>query len=378
MRHLNLHITLLHLLIKGEKMIGIKFQPNSLIQNLIKSLPNPKWSSENNAVYIKNNKENLTQIFKTFRGIAWVDTRLFITNKPIKDNPKLNIDSFRNRKIVDGYKYCPEEFLIKLELKRYSYNTAKTYISLFEKFINRFYNIPVNHLTEIEIRRYLKELHDLELSNSYLNQMVNSIKFYFEIVMNMPNRMYTIERPRMEAKLPKVLSVEDVKLLIENTNNIKHRCVISLLYSAGLRRSELLNLKINDIDSKRMLIFVGSAKGNKDRYTLLSESTLTDLRTYFKQWQPKMFLFEGIKGGKYSPTSVVNIVNKAVIKAKIKKKVTPHMLRHSFATHLLENNTDLRYIQTLLGHSSSKTTEVYTQVAVKNLQNIKSPLDYIS
>ncbi len=359
-------------------MIGIKFQPNSLIQNLIKSLPNPKWSSENNAVYIKNNKENLTQIFKTFRGIAWVDTRLFITNKPIKDNPKLNIDSFRNRKIVDGYKYCPEEFLIKLELKRYSYNTAKTYISLFEKFINRFYNIPVNHLTEIEIRRYLKELHDLELSNSYLNQMVNSIKFYFEIVMNMPNRMYTIERPRMEAKLPKVLSVEDVKLLIENTNNIKHRCVISLLYSAGLRRSELLNLKINDIDSKRMLIFVGSAKGNKDRYTLLSESTLTDLRTYFKQWQPKMFLFEGIKGGKYSPTSVVNIVNKAVIKAKIKKKVTPHMLRHSFATHLLENNTDLRYIQTLLGHSSSKTTEVYTQVAVKNLQNIKSPLDYIS
>lgn len=378
MRHLNLHITLLHLLIKGEKMIGIKFQPNSLIQNLIKSLPNPKWSSENNAVYIKNNKENLTQIFKTFRGIAWVDTRLFITNKPIKDNPKLNIDSFRNRKIVDGYKYCPEEFLIKLELKRYSYNTAKTYISLFEKFINRFYNIPVNHLTEIEIRRYLKELHDLELSNSYLNQMVNSIKFYFEIVMNMPNRMYTIERPRKEAKLPKVLSVEDVKLLIENTNNIKHRCVISLLYSAGLRRSELLNLKINDIDSKRMLIFVGSAKGNKDRYTLLSESTLTDLRTYFKQWQPKMFLFEGIKGGKYSPTSVVNIVNKAVIKAKIKKKVTPHMLRHSFATHLLENNTDLRYIQTLLGHSSSKTTEVYTQVAVKNLQNIKSPLDYIS
>lgn len=378
MRHLNLHITLLHLLIKGEKMIGIKFQPNSLIQNLIKSLPNPKWSSENNAVYIKNNKENLTQIFKTFRGIAWVDTRLFITNKPIKDNPKLNIDSFRNRKIVDGYKYCPEEFLIKLELKRYSYNTAKTYISLFEKFINRFYDIPVNHLTEIEIRQYLKELHDLELSNSYLNQMVNSIKFYFEIVMNMPNRMYTIERPRKEAKLPKVLSVEDVKLLIENTNNIKHRCVISLLYSAGLRRSELLNLKINDIDSKRMLIFVGSAKGNKDRYTLLSESTLTDLRTYFKQWQPKMFLFEGIKGGKYSPTSVVNIVNKAVIKAKIKKKVTPHMLRHSFATHLLENNTDLRYIQTLLGHSSSKTTEVYTQVAVKNLQNIKSPLDYIS
>jgi site-specific recombinase XerD len=378
MRHLKSHITLLHLLIKGEKMIGIKFQPNSLIQNLIKSLPNPKWSSENNAVYINNNTENLTQIFKTFRGIAWVDTRLFITDKPIKDNPKLNIDSFRNRKVIDGYKHCPEIYLTKLELKRYSYNTAKTYISLFEKFINRFYDIPINHLTEIEIRQYLKELHDLELSNSYLHQMVNSIKFYFEVVMNMPNRMYTIERPRKESKLPKVLSVEEVKLLIENTNNIKHRCVISLLYSAGLRRSELLNLKVNDIDSKRMLIFIGSAKGNKDRYTLLSKATLTDLRIYFKQWQPKVFLFEGIKGNKYSPTSVANVVNKAAFKAKIRKKVTPHMLRHSFATHLLENNTDLRYIQTLLGHSSTKTTEVYTQVAVNNIQNIKSPLDYIS
>lgn len=378
MRHLKLHITLLHLLIKGEKMIGIKFQPNSLIQNLIKSLPNPKWSSENNAVYIKNNTENLTQIFKTFRGVAWVDTRLFITDKPIKDNPKLNIDSFRNRKVVDGYKHCPEVYLTKLELKRYSYNTAKTYISLFEKFINRFYDIPLNHLTEVEIRQYLKELHDLELSNSYLHQMVNSIKFYFEVVMNMPNRMYTIERPRKESKLPKVLSVEEVKLLIENTNNIKHRCVISLLYSAGLRRSELLNLKVNDIDSKRMLIFIRSAKGNKDRYTLLSKATLTDLRIYFKQWQPKVFLFEGMKGNKYSPTSVANVVNKAALKAKIIKKVTPHMLRHSFATHLLENNTDLRYIQTLLGHSSTKTTEVYTQVAVNNIQNIKSPLDYIS
>ena len=194
----------------------------------------------------------------------------------------------------------------------------------------------------------------------------------------MPNRMYTIERPRKESKLPKVLSVEEVKLLIENTNNIKHRCVISLLYSAGLRRSELLNLKVNDIDSKRMLIFIRSAKGNKDRYTLLSKATLTDLRIYFKQWQPKVFLFEGMKGNKYSPTSVANVVNKAALKAKIIKKVTPHMLRHSFATHLLENNTDLRYIQTLLGHSSTKTTEVYTQVAVNNIQNIKSPLDYIS
>jgi site-specific recombinase XerD len=358
-------------------MIGIVFNPNSLIQNLVKSLPNPKWSTVHNAVYITNTKENLTQIFETFRGIAWIDTRKFIKDKPIKENPVLDIKSFYNRIKVPGYKYCPETYLTKLELRRYAFNTAKVYISMFEKFINRFYEIPINELTEIEIRTYLKELHDREISNSYMNQMVNSIKFYFEIVMDMPSRMYGLERPRKQKKLPKVISIEEVKLIIENTTNIKHRCIVSLLYSAGLRRSELLNLKTTDIDSKRMLIFVESAKGNKDRYTILSETVLEDLRRYFKEWRPKHFLFEGLKGYQYSPTSVANIVRKSAIRANIHKRITPHMLRHSFATHLLENNTDLRYIQTLLGHSSSVTTEIYTQVATKNLQNIKSPLDFL-
>ena len=377
MKDIRLHIGLIHLYINHTKMIGIVFNPNSLIQNLVKSLPNPKWSTIDNAVYITNTKENLTQIFETFRGIAWIDTRKFIKDKPIKENPVLDIKSFYNRIKVPGYKYCPETYLTKLELRRYAFNTAKVYISMFEKFINRFYEIPINELTEIEIRIYLKELHDKEISNSYMNQMVNSIKFYFEIVMDMPSRMYGLERPRKQKKLPKVISIEEVKLIIENTTNIKHRCIVSLLYSAGLRRSELLNLKTTDIDSKRMLIFVESAKGNKDRYTILSETVLEDLRRYFKEWRPKHFLFEGLKGYQYSPTSVANIVRKSAIRANIHKRITPHMLRHSFATHLLENNTDLRYIQTLLGHSSSVTTEIYTQVATKNLQNIKSPLDFL-
>lgn len=377
MNDLRLHISLIHLYINNTRMIGIVFNPNTLIQNLVKSLPNPKWSTLNNAVYITNTKENLTQVFDTFRGIAWIDTRKFIKDKPIKENPVLDIKSFYNRIEIPGYKYCPDTYLTKLELRRYAFNTAKVYISMFEKFINRFYKIPINELTEIEIRMYLKELHAREVSNSYMNQMVNSIKFYYEIVLDMPSRMYGLERPRKQKKLPKVISIEEVKLIIENTTNIKHKCIVSLLYSAGLRRSELLNLKTTDIDSKRMLIFVGSAKGNKDRYTILSETVLEDLRIYFKEWRPKHFLFEGIKGYQYSTTSVANIVTKAALKANIKKRITPHMLRHSFATHLLENNTDLRYIQTLLGHSSSVTTEIYTQVATKNLQKIKSPLDFL-
>ena len=212
-------------------------------------------------------------------------------------------------------------------------------------------------------------------SNSYINIAINSIKFYYEIVQGMPNRLYRIERPRAKKKLPSVLSKEDVKSMIESTNNLKHRCIISLLYSAGLRRSELLNLKLNDIDSSRMLIHVIDSKGNKDRYTLLSKNTLKDLRLYFKQWKPSNYLFESPKKGKYSPNSVGKIVVNAAIKAGIKKQVTAHTLRHSFATHLLEAGTDLRYIQLLLGHNSTKTTEIYTHVAKSSFDSIKNPLD---
>ena len=191
----------------------------------------------------------------------------------------------------------------------------------------------------------------------------------------MPNRFYSIERPRKEQKLPKVFSKQEILSIIEHTNNIKHRCIVSLLYSAGLRRSELLNLKLSDIDSKRMLIFISNAKNNKDRYSLLSKNVLKDLKIYYLQWRPKEYLFEGLLGQKYSAESVSKIVKNASIKAGIARKVTPHMLRHSFATHLLENGTDIRSIQTLLGHGNIKTTEIYTQVAVSNFRLIKNPLD---
>jgi integrase/recombinase XerD len=177
----------------------------------------------------------------------------------------------------------------------------------------------------------------------------------------MPNRFYSIERPRKREILPKVISLEEVQSIIKNTNNIKHRCIVSLLYSAGLRRSELLNLKMEDIDSKRMVITVKNGKGNKDRQTILSESVLKDLRKYFLEWKPKIYLFESPEGNPYSPESIVKIIKNAARKANIKKNITPHMLRHSFATHLLENGTDLRYIQVLLEHSSTRTTEIYTK-----------------
>jgi len=368
-------IILYHLFINNKKMIGIKFYPDKIIQLIIKSLPNPKWNNLHQMVFIENSKENLDLIFSSFRGIAWVNCKYFTKNTFINDNEILNLDFYRNKISNNSYKKCPNSFLTKLEIKHYSKNTAKIYISLFEKFINFYNKKQLNEINENDIISYLLILTKEGKSNSYLNQMVNSIKFYYEVVLEMPNRFYGIERPRKKHSLPKVISKKEVKMIINNTNNIKHKCLIALLYSAGLRRSELLNLKINDIDSNRMVILVKNSKGNKDRLTILSKSILVDLRLYFKKYKPNDYLFEGLHGGKYSSSSLSNVIKYSTIKAGIKKNITPHIFRHSFATHLLEDGVDLRYIQVLLGHNSTKTTEIYTQVAINNIKIIKSPLD---
>jgi len=187
--------------------------------------------------------------------------------------------------------------------------------------------------------------------------------------------IYELHRPKKEHKLPKMLSKTEVKRIIDVTTNLKHRWILMLLYSAGLRRSELLNLMLTDIDSERMIIKINGAKRKKDRIYLFSENILHLLRQYYKEYRPKRYLFEGQNGGKYSAAIVTNILKKSARKAGIRKIVTPHMLRHSFATHLLEQGTDLRYIQELLGHESSKTTEIYTHVSKKAIDNIRKSID---
>ena len=187
--------------------------------------------------------------------------------------------------------------------------------------------------------------------------------------------MDTFERPNKQRKLPIVLSASQVKRMIESTRNLKHKIIICLLYSAGLRKSELLGLKLNDIDSSRMVIQVQQGKGAKDRSVTLSPKVLEMLRDYYKAYKPKEYLIEGASGGSYSSESVGNMVKKAAKLAKIRKRVTAHTLRHSFATHLLESGVDLRYIQVLLGHKSSRTTEIYTHVSNHRLSTIESPID---
>ncbi|WP_274474600.1 site-specific tyrosine recombinase/integron integrase [Mangrovimonas aestuarii] len=372
----NKHITLKHLLIDNKKYIGLKFGSDKVLNSMIKELEGISWNNEFGMYYLDNNKQNLDAIFNLFRGVAWINTNYFFQRSNAKMlDEEFDVQWFRNRKKPDSYKVCPESYLDKLELKHYANNTVRTYVSCFEKFINHYPNKDIDQLDELDVRNYLKHLVQYDWSHSYINQSINSIKFYYEMVLGMPNRFYEVERPRKQKKLPIVLSKKEIKALIEATNNIKHKCILSLLYSAGLRRSELLNLKPTDIDSSRMLIKVNDAKGNKDRYTLLAKSTLEDLRKYYIEYKPSTYLFEGQTKEKYSATSIARILNYTVKRTGIKKHVTAHTLRHSFATHLLEDGTDLRYIQKLLGHNSTKTTEIYTHVAKNSFSSITNPLD---
>jgi len=375
MSHLK-NITLKHLLIDSQKKIGLQFHPDKVIQALIKELPDPKWSTKYAMAYISNTKENLDLIFNTFKGVAWVNSSFFFKNRIINsDNLPIDTQWFRNRAPSSSYRYCPESYLQKLELKRYSNSTVKTYVLAFEAFINYYPNIDLIKLDENDIRLYLQYLIQQGKSNSSINQAINAIKFYYEVVLGMPNRFYSIERPRKKETLPKVISKEEVLMMIRLTNNSKHRCIIGLLYSSGLRRGELQNLILEDIDSKRMVVKVTNGKGGKSRVSLLSKTILKDLRLYYREYKPTHYLFEGQKRSKYSGASIVKVVMQAAHRAGIKKTVTPHVLRHSFATHLLESGTDLRYIQRLLGHNSTKTTEIYTHVATTVFNTIKNPLD---
>jgi len=269
-----------------------------------------------------------------------------------------------------------KEYKSLLVQKRYSKNTIDIYCNYFEDFCKYFNKQDIEKIKMDEINTYILNLIKLKnISTSQQNQRINAIKFYYEKVLGRDKQYYELHRPKKEHKLPKVLSKNEIKKIFNVTNNLKHKCILMLIYSAGLRRSELLNITINDIDPERMIIHINGAKGRKDRISLLSENLLQLLRQYYKQYRPKKYLFEGQNGGQYSATSVANILKKAAKTIGINKTVTPHMLRHSFATHLLEQGTDLRYIQELLGHKSSKTTEIYTHVSKKAINKIKNPID---
>lgn len=214
------------------------------------------------------------------------------------------------------------------------------------------------------------------LSHSFQNQMISSVKKFYSHIYSSVIDPGKLTRPRPQHRLPNVLSKEEVKRILNSLTNEKHRVMLSLIYACGLRRSELLQLAPADIERSRNLLRIKQAKGFRDRIVPISDRTIEMMDTYISRYKPERYIFEGQNPGEpYSATSLEKVLKNGCEKARIGKPVTLHWLRHSYATHLLESGTDLRYIQELLGHKSSKTTEIYTHVTTKSIQKIRSPFD---
>jgi len=265
-----------------------------------------------------------------------------------------------------------------LKLRGYSQKTIKSYMSHARLFLE-YCGKNANQLVKEDINYYLLYLLEQKgNTHSFVSQAVSSIKFLFGKVLMKDDLTLNIVRPKKEKKLPEVLSQKEVRVILDNITNLKHKAILFLTYSSGLRVGEVVRLKLKDIDSDRMLIHVVQGKGRKDRYTVLSEVTLGVLREYVQKFKPAEWLFQGEEAGRHiTERTVQRVFESAREKAGIQKKVSVHSLRHSFATHLLEGGIDLRYIQELLGHESSKTTEIYTHVTKKSIKSIASPLDKI-
>ncbi|MCB9252965.1 MAG: site-specific integrase [Flavobacteriales bacterium] len=264
-----------------------------------------------------------------------------------------------------------------LKSRRYSESSINTYVDSMRVFLGFHGSKNVNEITQEDVVDFnVSYILKKGLSASYQNQVINAIKLFYVVVENRKLNIQELHRPKREKKLPNVLSKEEIRDILNALPNLKHRSMLSLIYSCGLRRGELLKLKPSDIDSKRNIIIVRQAKGRKDRMLPLSPKVLILLREYYKFYKPQHWLFEGQKPGTpYDERSLSYILKKAVRKSGIKKPVSLHWLRHSYATHLLESGTDLRYIQTLLGHKSSTTTEIYAHVSTRSILSIKSPFD---
>jgi integrase/recombinase XerD len=268
-------------------------------------------------------------------------------------------------------------FIRYMRSKNYSAQTIKTYTEAIRCFLQYFADKTTTAISNLDVIDFNNDyIIARQLSYSYQNQLVNAIKLFYGSMLDATIEIEKIHRHRKIMKLPNVLSKEEVKRILNSLINLKHRTMLSLIYSCGLRCSELLHLTMPDIGAKRNLLLIKQAKGFKDRVAPLSNKTIQLLREYYLAYKPKHYLFEGqYPETAYDQRSLQQVMKKAVVKAGIQKPATIHWLRHSYATHLLESGTDLRDIQTILGHSSSKTTEIYTHVSTRNIQNITTPFD---
>ena len=337
-----------------------------------------KHKSENRiAVYFEKNQDLIARI-KQIEGARWSQQKtVWHIPDTIENRERFNIEPIANSlPSAEGILQI-EKFKQWLRSKRYSESTITTYSEALKSFLIFYREKPVAEINNEDVIIYNNDyILKNNLSASYQNQTVNAIKLFFKTIRETKIEVDKIHRPKRAKLLPNVLSKEEVKLILNAHSNIKHKMMLSLIYSCGLRCGELLALQPVHIDSMRNIVFLKNSKGKKDRIVPLSPKILEMLRLYFVAYKPTTYLFEGqLKGQPYDNRSLQQVLKQSIKKAGITKPVTLHWLRHSYATHLLESGTDLRYIQELLGHNSSKTTEIYTHVSTKSIQQIKSPFD---
>ncbi len=316
---------------RQQKIIKAAFAYDRELITLIKSQKSARWSQSLQSWYFPKKDFQLNRFYQSFKGKAFIDySQLQKKSSTAPLSKKVPKESKPEIQLPKGFKE-------QLILKRYSQNTVKTYCSCLLKFKDHFKGQDIDSLSKEDIKSFLLHLiQEKRVSPSTQNQYINTIKFYYEKVLSRSKMIFEIERPRKEKQLPNVLSKGEVYSLLSKVANIKHRCILSLIYSAGLRRSELINLKLTDIDSSRNLILVRGGKGAKDRQSIISNGLIDELRAYFLQYKPYIWVFEGPKRKKYSATSISKILKRAANRANIQKKISPHTLRHCFATHLLE------------------------------------------
>ncbi|AVR46058.1 integrase [Christiangramia fulva] len=348
---------------KNREQIGIDFKFDLQIKETLKQLEAVRWTKTHGCFYVPANRKILHELSEHLRKNHIIMNQSLLDFSKIPEEKTVEVN---NEKIVGYHRY--------LKGLRHSESTICTYMSFTEKFL-RFHNFKEEY-SETDVARFVEaEIAEKNYSISTHRQCISALKHYFDLSENAAFDTTQLKRPKKSSYLPSVLSKEEILDILRVTRNLKHRSVLALIYSSGLRIGELIKLELKDIDVDRRQIQIKQSKGRKDRYVMLAESFLPLFFNYVQTYEPKRFFVEGYQGSQYSSSSIRSFLKESSARAKIRKRVTPHTLRHSFATHMLENGTDLRYIQALLGHAKPETTMIYTHVTRHDLTKIESPLD---
>jgi integrase/recombinase XerD len=387
---------------RDQECIGIYFEHNAKINGAIRQKAGAKWSRTNNCWYVPLNKENYNKLFFAIKGLAAIEQSALhdylekrkkqkaILTAPVKQVSKASPPAmarwasqkpivYKKEKISAVNAHVLPAMEQRLKLKAYSQSTIKTYLGEMAQLLQLIKNTPADELTTDHLKRYLVFCFEkLMLKENTLHSRINALKFYYEQVLGREKFFWEIPRPKKPFILPNVLGEKEITRLFNAIKNLKHKAILFTAYSAGLRISEVVNLKLQNISSDRMQIKIVAAKGKKDRYVNLSPVLLDILRNYIKKAEPRpaVYLFESENPGEpYSSRSAQKVFQRAKEMAGLRKDITFHSLRHSFATHLLEKGIDIRFIKDILGHFSIKTTQRYAHVSKEKLIQINSPLD---